>query len=235
MADDRAPHRGQSTGRGVAGMTLFVGLGRMGQPMVRRYAGTHSTVLFDIDTAISAGLAAELGAVALPELTGLPDDIATVILMLPTAGSSSRSCSVTDGLLARLSPGTLVIDMGPRSRRARDGWPSSPRERGLRYVDAPVSGGVAKATTGELSIMVGGEPAAVQSAMPHLEPMGNEHRARRPGRGRACGEGAEQPAVRHQPRRCGRGALRRTAIRHPARARWSRCSTPPPGGARRPR
>ena len=47
-------------------MTLFVGLGRMGQPMVRRYAVTHSTVLFDIDTDISAGLAAELGAVVAP-------------------------------------------------------------------------------------------------------------------------------------------------------------------------
>ena len=53
-------------------MTLFVGLGRMGQPMVRRYAVTHSTVLFDIDTDASAGLAAELGAVSLPELDEPP-------------------------------------------------------------------------------------------------------------------------------------------------------------------
>ena len=153
-------------------MTLFVGLGRMGQPMVRRYAVTHSTVLFDIDTDISAGLAAELGAVALPELTNLPDDIATVILMLPDSRIVESVLLGEDGLLAHLSPGTLVIDMGssePASTRRLSDLAS---QQGLRYVDAPVSGGVAKATTGELSIMVGGEPAAVQSAMAHLEPMG---------------------------------------------------------------
>jgi 3-hydroxyisobutyrate dehydrogenase len=153
-------------------MTLFVGLGRMGQPMVRRYAATHSTVLFDIDEGISADLAAELGAVALAELTGLPDDIATVILMLPDSRIVESVLVGEDDLLAHLSPGTLVIDMGssePASTRRLSDLAS---HKGLRYVDAPVSGGVAKATTGELSIMVGGETSAVQSAMTHLEPMG---------------------------------------------------------------
>ena len=163
---------GRAPGEASSGVTLFVGLGRMGHPMVRRYAATHSTVLFDIDEDISAGLAAELGAVALPELTGLPDDIATVILMLPDSRIVESVLLGEDDLLAHLSPGTLVIDMGssePASTRRLSDLAS---QKGLQYVDAPVSGGVAKATTGELSIMVGGEPAAVQSAMTHLEPMG---------------------------------------------------------------
>ena len=144
----------------------------MGQPMVRRYAVTHSTVLFDIDTDISAGLAAELGAVALPELAGLPDDIATVILMLPDSRIVESVLLGEDGLLAHLSPGTLVIDMGSSEPASTRRLSELASQQGLRYVDAPVSGGVAKATTGELSIMVGGEPAAVQSAKAHLEPMG---------------------------------------------------------------
>jgi 3-hydroxyisobutyrate dehydrogenase len=159
-------------GEALPGATLFVGLGRMGQPMVRRYAVTHSTVLFDIDTGISAGLAAELGAVSLPELANLPADIATVILMLPDSRIVESVLLGEEGLLAHLSPGTLVIDMGSSEPASTRRLSELAAQQGLWFVDAPVSGGVAKATTGELSIMAGGEPPAVQSAMAHLEPMG---------------------------------------------------------------
>ena len=156
-------------------VTLFIGLGRMGQPMVRRYAATHSTLLFDIDTDISASLAAELTATSLPALTELPDGIATVILMLPDSRIVESVLLGADGgagLFALLSPGTLVIDMGSSEPVSTRRLSELASREGLQYVDAPVSGGVAKATTGELAIMVGGEPAAVQSAMAHLEPMG---------------------------------------------------------------
>lgn len=43
-------------------------------------------------------------------------------------------------------------------------------ERGIGYVDAPVSGGVTKARTGQLSVMAGGEPEHVGQALPHVEP-----------------------------------------------------------------
>lgn len=160
---------------GLPGVTLFVGLGRMGQPMVRRYAVAHSMLLFDIDSDVSAGLAAELGTNSLPELANLPGDIATVILMLPDSRIVESVLLEDDGgggLLAHLSSGTLVIDMGSSEPASTRRLSELASRQGLMYVDAPVSGGVAKATTGELSIMVGGEPAAVQSAMAHLEPMG---------------------------------------------------------------
>ncbi len=160
---------------GPSGVTLFVGLGRMGQPMVRRYAVTHRTLLFDLDQDISAGLAADLGAASLSALTELPDDVATVILMLPNSRVVESVLLGDDGgegLLARLSPGTLVIDMGSSEPGSTRRLSELASRRKLGYVDAPVSGGVAKATTGELSIMVGGEPAAVQAAMAHLGPMG---------------------------------------------------------------
>jgi 3-hydroxyisobutyrate dehydrogenase len=143
--------------------------------MARRYAVSHSTVLYDVDTDASAGLAEELGAVSLPELANLAADIATVILMLPDSRiveSVLLDAGRGDGLFSRLSPGTLVIDMGSSEPASTRRISEIASERKLRYVDAPVSGGVAKATTGELSIMVGGEPEAVQSALPHLAPMG---------------------------------------------------------------
>ena len=92
--------------------------------------------------------------------------------MLPDSRIVESVLLGDDGLLAHLSPGTLVIDMGSSEPASTRRLSELASQQGLRYVDAPVSGGVAKATTGELSIMVGGEPAAVQSAMAHLEPMG---------------------------------------------------------------
>ncbi|MPY85492.1 MAG: NAD-binding protein [Actinophytocola sp.] len=127
--------------------TLFVGLGRMGAPMARRHTARHETVLFDIDHAAASGLADELGSRALPSLAEVPDEVNTVVLMLPDSGVV-ESVLLTDGLLARLPTGSLVIDMGSsepaNTRRLAEA-------RGVGYVDAPVSGGVAKALNNLLS------------------------------------------------------------------------------------
>lgn len=167
---------GHSTATSPA--TLFVGLGRMGRPMARRYAGTRGTLLFDLDTAAVARLAEELGATALPDLDSVPEDVGVVVLMLPDSRAvesvllGPSGPSGTDGLLSRLSPGTLVIDMGSSEPASTRRLHAVAKERGLGYVDAPVSGGVAKAETGELAVMVGGETADVEAALPHLQPMG---------------------------------------------------------------
>jgi 3-hydroxyisobutyrate dehydrogenase len=79
---------------------------------------------------------------------------------------------VADGLLDRLPAGSLVIDMGSSEPTSTRKLADTARSRGIGYVDAPVSGGVAKAVTGDLSIMVGGDPADVDRARPHLEPLG---------------------------------------------------------------
>ncbi|HET7349936.1 MAG TPA: NAD(P)-dependent oxidoreductase [Marmoricola sp.] len=166
---------GHSTATSPA--TLFVGLGRMGRPMARRYAVTHRTVLFDLDTAAVSRLAEELGATALPDLDSVPEDVGVVVLMLPDSRAVESVLlgpDGTDGLLSRLSPGTLVIDMGSSEPGSTRRLHAVAKERGLGYVDAPVSGGVAKAETGELAVMVGGEHADVEAALPHLQPMGTD-------------------------------------------------------------
>lgn len=151
--------------------TMFVGLGRMGAPMARRYAARHPTVLFDVAAEAATALADELGAAAVPSLQELPEGVDTVILMLPDS-RVVESVLLEQGLLERLPDGALVIDMGssepPSTRRLAE----QAAARGVGYVDAPVSGGVAKAATGELSIMVGGRPSDVARARPHLEPLG---------------------------------------------------------------
>ncbi|MFC7404610.1 NAD(P)-dependent oxidoreductase [Georgenia alba] len=155
--------------------TLFVGLGRMGLPMARRYAAVHDVTLHDADAAALRRAAVELGATALKDLTDLAQ-IDVVILMVPSSrvveaileGAGSPGGT---GLLGRLEPGGLVIDMSSSEPDSTQRLAAAAAERGVGYVDAPVSGGVAKAVSGELSIMVGGAGADVDRAMTHLQPM----------------------------------------------------------------
>ena len=64
---------------------------------------------------------------------------------------------------------------------------------GGQLIDAPVSGGVPRAKTGELAIMVGGDAAIIDRAMPVLSAMGTTGAADRRGRLGSGDEGAEQP------------------------------------------
>lgn len=149
--------------------TLFIGLGKMGGPMVRRYAPTRDVLLYDVDAASSGALAAAVGARVLAGLDVLPAGIRTVILMLP---NSRIVESVVEGLFPQLGPGALVIDMGSSEPASTQRLAAQAAAAGIGFVDAPVSGGVAKATIGELSIMVGGLAADRERAMQHLAPLG---------------------------------------------------------------
>ena len=162
--------------------TLFVGLGRMGQPMARCYAAERGPdgrpparlLLHDLDRDRAARIAHDVGAEPLPTLDEVPDDVRTVILMLPDSSIVERVlCDESPellGLLGRLPGGSLVVDMGSSEPASTRLLAARAAESGLDYVDAPVSGGVAKAETGELAVMVGGTAEAVARAEPHLRP-----------------------------------------------------------------
>lgn len=152
--------------------TLFIGLGKMGGPMVRRYAPTHATVLYDVNLDLAAALAEDLGTQVVESLVELPLDIDTVILMLPNSRIVESVVGGERGLLARLPEGALVIDMGSSEPASTRALAEEATDGGIAYVDAPVSGGVAKAVIGELSIMVGGAPADAERATEHLAPFG---------------------------------------------------------------
>ncbi len=153
---------------------LFVGLGRMGGPMVRRHRAAFDTVVSDRDFEAAARLAEEEGLRSPVDLADLPVGIGTVVLMLPDS-RAVESVLLGDGatgLLARLPEGALVIDMGSSEPAGTRRLARVAAERGIGYVDAPVSGGVTRAVTGELAIMAGGSDGDVARARPHLEPMG---------------------------------------------------------------
>jgi 3-hydroxyisobutyrate dehydrogenase len=146
----------------------FVGLGTMGAPMARNLARAGFDVrVRDADPGRQALLAAELAADA--AVFDAPD---AVITMLPT-GDDVRGVLLDDEEVgAALRPGTVAIDMSSSAPVATRELGAALADRGVALVDAPVSGGVAKAETGTLAILVGGDDDAIEQARPVLDALG---------------------------------------------------------------
>lgn len=152
----------------------FIGLGAMGEPMAARIAaaGFRLTV-HDADAARTQRIAAAIGAGAArtPAEAAAASDI--LVTMLPSSAVVETVLDGPDGALAGLASGSLVVEMSsgvPDTTRLLAGRAA---ERGIALIDAPVSGGVARAKTGELAIMAGGDAAAIDRAQPLLEAMGS--------------------------------------------------------------
>lgn len=162
----------------------LVGLGNMGQPMARcLIAGGLRVQGFDLAAAARDELA-EAGGTAAASAADAARGADAVILMLPDSNVVEAVADSADFRDA-LRPGTTVIDMSssePERTRALAGRLA---EAGIGLVDAPVSGGVAKAVTGQLAIMVGGADEDVARVSPLLERMGRIFRAGPVGAGHA--------------------------------------------------
>ncbi len=154
------------------GAALFIGLGNMGGPMAVNYASGRELFVYDADVDVTARVATTAGATALSGLAAIPDRVRTVILMLPNSRIVESVLGDDAGLLASLPEGSLIVDMGSSEPASTTALAKQAAGHGIDYVDAPVSGGVAKAESGELAIMVGGQEDAVARALPHLQPLG---------------------------------------------------------------
>lgn len=152
--------------------TLFIGLGRMGAPMAALHARAFPTAVFDLSTEAVRRVSNDSGAKPITDLSAISSDVDTVILMLPSSKQVEEILTGEDGILDRLGEGSLIIDMSSSEPVSTRTLAKQTAQLGIGYVDAPVSGGVPKARTGELSILVGGRTEAVESARPHLEVLG---------------------------------------------------------------
>jgi 3-hydroxyisobutyrate dehydrogenase len=157
----------------------FVGLGKMGYPMVRRLSGAGYRILaHDRDTEALRRACDATGAEAPGSLRAIGERCEAVITMLPE-GNTVRAVTLGrdgsgDGLLAGLSPGSVLIDMSSSSPLGTRELGARLLERGVEMLDAPVSGGVRKAEDATLSIMVGGSAQTIARCRPLLEAMGRQ-------------------------------------------------------------
>lgn len=113
------------------------------------------------------------GAVGARSLSELVEASTVIMLCLPTSKQVEDVVLAEDGILQRAKPGTVVIDMtsaDPASTRMLHGRLA---EKGIRLLDAPISGGTPKAIAQTLTVMVGGERETFEQVRPILETIGD--------------------------------------------------------------
>ncbi|CCD96136.1 putative hydroxyacid dehydrogenase/reductase; 3-hydroxyisobutyrate dehydrogenase [Bradyrhizobium sp. ORS 375] len=149
---------------------LFVGVGNMGWPMAARLLGAGFAVAVnDAVPGRSAEFVQKVGGIAAEDLAAAAAQADVVITMLPT---SKHVADVVAALRAGLKQGHIVIDMSSGAPAATQAIATELAPLGVIMLDAPVSGGVPRAVTGELAIMAGGEAAALDRVEPLLRAMG---------------------------------------------------------------
>lgn len=150
----------------------FIGLGNMGAPMAKNLlkAG-HELAVHDLSAAAVQGLA-EAGATAAGSARQAIEGAEIVISMLPASRHVESLYLGDDGLLAQISAGTLVIECSTIAPESARKVAAAAQGRGIRMIDAPVSGGTGGAAAGTLTFIVGGASEDVEAARPVLENMG---------------------------------------------------------------
>jgi 3-hydroxyisobutyrate dehydrogenase len=150
----------------------FIGIGRMGRPMVGHLAAAgHALRIHDRQPAAAQALAGVAGVSIAEAATEVGRHCDMVFLMLPDSAAVD-ALLWAEGLAPSLAPGALLIDMGSSDpNRTRENHRRL-AERGVALLDAPVSGGVRRALDASLAIMVGGSAAALERARPLLARLG---------------------------------------------------------------
>jgi len=154
----------------------FIGLGVMGKPMARNLLArgfdlvVHSRSRGPVNEIVGAGARAAESPADVARQTAI------VITMVPDSPDVEAVLEGQDGVFSALARGSLVIDCSTIAPAVARRLAARAAEFGAAMVDAPVSGGEVGAINAALSIMMGGEEAAVARARPVLEAVGNPER-----------------------------------------------------------
>jgi len=144
----------------------------MGSPMAHNLlkAG-HTLKVFDLVPAAVQGLK-QAGASAAESAAQAVSGVDAVITMLPASQHVEGLYLGEQGLLSAIAKGTLVMECSTIAPESARKVSRAAAERGIRMIDAPVSGGTGGAQAGTLTFIVGGAEADLQAARPLLEAMG---------------------------------------------------------------
>ena len=150
----------------------FIGLGIMGRPMAKNLikAG-YSLVVCDINPVPVNELVA-LGATQEAKPANVARKCPHVITMLPNSPEVKQVILGKEGVLEGAAPGCVIVDMSSISPMAAREVGEATASKGMKFLDAPVSGGEPGAINATLSIMVGGDPMVFEECKPLLSAMG---------------------------------------------------------------
>jgi 3-hydroxyisobutyrate dehydrogenase len=150
----------------------FIGLGNMGGPMaINLVKAGHEVRVFDLSPDAIAALV-EAGATAVNAVEDVCENADFVVSMLPAGKHVKAIYTGENGLVNHLNKSTLVIDCSTIDAESAQFVGKALGEAGIKFVDAPVSGGVAGAAAGTLTFIVGGSTACFELANTILPNMG---------------------------------------------------------------
>ena len=138
----------------------FIGLGTIGGPMANRLVSAgHDVLGFDLDPAATGPLV-EAGARAADSVAQVGRECTVVFTSLPGPDEVEAVVLGTEGLLSTLDEGGVHVDLTTNSIDAVRALAAAEAEKGISFIDAPVSGGAIGATQGTLTVMASGPRAA---------------------------------------------------------------------------
>lgn len=151
----------------------FIGLGSMGKPMVRNLAKAGFTLaVHDANPSAAAEMHNEpLRVMDTPAQVAQHSSV--IITMLPTSSIVQDVLEGAAGVFTSLQPDTVIIEMSSGVPTVTRSLAAQAQKLGAQLVDAPVSGGVSRAESGQLSIMFGGSHEILKRVDPILNVMGS--------------------------------------------------------------
>jgi 2-hydroxy-3-oxopropionate reductase len=154
----------------------FIGLGLMGKPMALNLLKkgfpltVHNRSQAPVDVVVAAGAQ----AASSPADVAAASDV--VITMVPDSPDVRLVLEGPNGVFETIREGSVIVDMSTIAPAAARDLAAKAALLGVAMLDAPVSGGEIGAINASLSVMVGGDPSALERVRPALNAMGNPER-----------------------------------------------------------
>ncbi len=149
----------------------FIGLGIMGKPMSKNLLKAGYSVLCYDRTKAAVDEVVSAGGKAAASVAEVSKACSIIITMLPNSPQVADVALGKDGIADNAKSGTLLVDMSSIAPLAARDIHDGLKKKGIRMLDAPVSGGEPKAIDGTLSVMIGGAQADFDEALPVLQKM----------------------------------------------------------------
>ena len=154
----------------------FVGLGLMGVPMAKNLLNAgYQLIGFDLNTEVAAKFSNDKGFQFVSSPEQAIQNANVTILMLPDSSIIDAvlwGSAESAGIASKLSKNSYLIDMSSSSPISSKENNKKLDQLGVKFIDAPVSGGVKKAIDGSLAIIVGGTKEHFEEVQALLESMG---------------------------------------------------------------
>ncbi|MDQ2804122.1 MAG: NAD(P)-dependent oxidoreductase [Pseudomonadota bacterium] len=153
----------------------FIGVGNMGGPMCRNIIRNtnHEVTVFDLDPA-AMHACSELGAAVSTGVPAVAAECDVVFTSLPMPSHVEEVALGAGGIALNARPDTVYVDLSTNSAATARRVHAGMQARGISMLEAPVSGGVPRATDGTIVIMVGGDTTVFEAQLPLLRSFSKE-------------------------------------------------------------